>query len=179
MNPHRTAALLVLLGAAACRPASPADDPTALLDDMEDLAVELVQVSRNSWCEPGARERWCELDADGDHTITGIHQAMWEQGEYDLIIDGVPFGGSDLRGVGTVIYDQRADHVQFIGMVSINDSDVYDVEIAVTEWSWKHYEVDGHANGEDFSFDLRRRTAESEGGYGDECRAVELGVDCE
>jgi len=168
---------LFLSCAVGCRADAPLNGDAQTLNDMEDLAIEMVHILDNSWCEeanPGGR---CYLAADGDVDITHVAVAHYDHGEYDVVVDGVLFGESELEGAGTVTYNFQTDEVDFSGLMSVNDSTMYAVDISVTVLSRDHYEVVGQADGVAFEFDLRHRSApdnDDDGG----CRTVELGIDC-
>lgn len=174
-----TTLFLMLAVATGCRTGDDSAAHDQVLDDMEDLAIELVHVMEYSWCEDGNPEARCYLMANAGHTITGVSMAHDYRGEYDIVIDGVLFDETELEGQGTVAYDWESVEVSFEGLISVNDSVMYRVDIIVNVVDWDHYEVEGRVDDQAFDFTLRRRTTPyysvNDGG----CRGVELGITCE
>lgn len=170
---------LMLALTTGCRSGDDLVSDKQVLNDMENLAIDLVHVMHNSWCEDGNPEARCYLAAYAGHTITGVSMAHYDRGEYDIVVDGVLFDETELEGQGTVSYDWEADEVSFEGLMSVNDSAMYSVDILVNVVDWDHYEVEGRVDGEAFDFTLQRRMdpqyADDDGG----CRGVELGITCE
>ena len=170
---------LMLALATGCRSGGDLAADAQILDDMENLAIELVYVMENSWCEDGNPGARCYLDAHAEHTITHASTGHYDRGEYDIIINGVPFDETELEGQGTVAYDWDSFEVSFEGLMSVNDSAMYSVDILVNIVDWDHYEVEGRVDDEAFDFTLRRRTNPYYGVDDGGCRGVELGITCE
>jgi len=175
--------ILFFLSAVGCRTGSTLDQDgqssDEMLADMEDLAIEMVHIMGNSWCEPGVPQDRCYLQTDAVE-ITKVSFAQYYQGEYDVEVDGVLFGESDLQGYGTVAYDLDEIEVSFDGMMSVNASTLYSVEMNVYQVNERHFEVEGTADGVNFDFDVRLRAMPSD--YDDDndaCRTTEIGIDCE
>ena len=170
---------LMLALATGCRSGGDLAADAQVLDDMENLAIELVHVMESSWCEDGNPEARCYLAADAGHTITGVSMAHYDRGEYDIVIDGVLFDETELEGQGTIAYDWETIEVSFEGLISVNDSAMYSVDILVDIVDRDHYEVEGRVDDEAFDFTLRRRTNTYDSIDDGGCRGVELGITCE
>ena len=86
---------------------------------------------------------------------------------------------AELDGQGTVAYDWGTPEVSFSGLVAVDDSAMYDVDMRVDIVDWNHYAVEGVVDDASFAFDLHRRTTQSIDDDDMGCRGVELGITCE
>ena len=69
--------------------------------------------------------------------------------------------------------------MSFSGLVAVDDSAMYDVDMRVDVVDWNHYAVEGVVDDASFAFDLHRRTNQSVDDDDMGCRGVELGITCE
>ena len=171
--------ILVFSITAGCRTDDDPSADTRVLDDMERLAVELVRIMENSWCEPGIPEGSCMLVTGDPHTITHVILAQTDRGAYGIVLDGVLIEDAELDGQGTVAYDWGTPEVSFSGLVAVDDSAMYDVDMRVDIVDWNYYAVEGVVDDASFAFDLHRRTTQSIDDDDMGCRGVELGITCE
>ena len=171
--------ILVFSITAGCRADDGPSADTRVLDDMERLAIELVRIMENSWCEPGIPEGSCMLATGDAHTITHVILAQIDRGAYGIVLDGVLIEDAELDGQGTVAYDWGTPEVSFSGLVAVDDSAMYDVDMRVDIVDWNHYAVEGVVDDASFAFDLHRRTTQSIDDDDMGCRGVELGITCE
>ena len=137
-----------------------APDHTEMLDDMESMAIGMLEVSRDMYCNDPASvpegDYECAYAGDvslqvydariGEHGNSGVVDLGFMNAELDLVV---------VDGFADFVVHEEIGHVSMAGSLQVDDEREYEnLFIEVSQVEEDEIQVRGHADGIDFRFDL-------------------------
>lgn len=153
---------IILFFATACSPSH-----TALLDDMESLAIGMLEVSQDVSCQDPDAVPEGDYDCEYEGLLAvRVYDAHVGDQEATDVVD-IGFMNTELdsvtvEGYADMVVHDEADEASLVGSLRFDDDREYeDLYIEVTLRSENEMHVEGVADGLEFSFDLVRFSGES------------------
>ena len=169
----RTILFSLCLAAFGCS----APDHTEMLDDMESMAIGMLDVSNDMYCNDPtsvpAGDYECAYAGElslqvydariGEQGNSGVVDLAFMNAELDLVV---------VDGFADFVVHEELGHVSMAGSFQVDDAREYEnLFIEVSQVEEDEIQVRGHADGIDFRFDLIQ--------FADARRTTEPGEDCD